>query len=460
MSKEKKEISQEASPSIGISRRDLFKGTAVVGAGTALTMATAKTVEASSNAKPVEARKNWYVKTVSQITTPYDLSKTKRFDERNGSVRGPGYRNYVGDAKENERAEAAKELRDRGIREEIPGWTLLDQALASASGMSSFANSTFLQWTPVQATTPQERGYDPYNVAPEIAAKHLKHAARALGAAKVGITALRKEWTYSVGGDGRRIEFENVNEPYETEEKRVIPEKVKNMIVLLIPQPVDAIYLHQTAIGGSYTGNIAYRLGAWTIGALAEFIRWLGYTAIPCQNNTFITVPHAIEAGMGELGRHNRMVCPDYSLNNRLFPIATDMPLAHDKPIDFGLIDFCKTCMKCAEHCPAKAISFEREPTWETKGPWNNPGHKAWFDDAVKCRWNMTIESCANCQASCTYTKKNDTVIHAAIKGTIANTRALNGMFVRFDDMFGYGFAKDPKKWWDIDLPRFGHYEL
>lgn len=445
---------QERQEKNGMSRRDLFKNIGIIGTGATLaaTVGTSNKALASQNIS-VDRRNKWYVKTVDKITTPYDLSQTKRFDERNYSVRGPGYASYAGEEKDEERGRKADEKLDKGIREEMPGWTLWDDALVRST--PSVPDST--SWFPISATSPEERGYAPYEQPPEVAAKHVKHAARYFGASTVGITALRKEWTYSVSGGGDVIDFEDVDEPIVEEGRRVIPEKCKNIIIITAPQSLDNIHYHQTRLGG---GLSSYSLGSWTRTALAEFIRWLGFIAIPCSNNTFVTIPHAIEAGLGELGRHNRMVCPDYGMNSRLFPIATDMPLAHDKPIDFGLIDFCKDCMKCAELCPAGAISFEREPTWDVKGPWNNPGHKAWFEDAVACRWYMSVDNCANCQGTCPYTKKGETVMHDFVKGTAARTRMFNKAFVTFDDMFGYGFRKDPKKWWDLDLPMFGLYEL
>ncbi len=38
--------------------------------------------------------------------------------------------------------------------------------------------------------------------------------------------------------------------------------------------------------------------------------------------------------------------------------VTTDMPLKADKPIDFGLQDFCNQCNKSARECPCGAISF------------------------------------------------------------------------------------------------------
>jgi epoxyqueuosine reductase QueG len=35
------------------------------------------------------------------------------------------------------------------------------------------------------------------------------------------------------------------------------------------------------------------------------------------------------------------------------------MPLIPDKPIDFGVEDFCKVCRKCATTCPTNSMPME-----------------------------------------------------------------------------------------------------
>jgi epoxyqueuosine reductase QueG len=44
----------------------------------------------------------------------------------------------------------------------------------------------------------------------------------------------------------------------------------------------------------------------------------------------------------------NRMVNPLFGGNVRIGAVLTDLPLAVDKPIDFGLQKFCVKCKKCA----------------------------------------------------------------------------------------------------------------
>jgi hypothetical protein len=52
-------------------------------------------------------------------------------------------------------------------------------------------------------------------------------------------------------------------------------------------------------------------------------------------------------------------------------------------------------------------LSFEDEPGESVKGPWNNPGHKAWFEDSFKCfqYWQTVGNGCGICLAVCPYTK-------------------------------------------------------
>ena len=96
-------------------------------------------------------------------------------------------------------------------------------------------------------------------------------------------------------------------------------------------------------------------------------------------------IPFAISAGLGELGRMNRMVNPIFGGNVRLGAVLTDLPLAVDKPIDFGLQKFCEKCKKCATSCPANAISKADQPYRETADPRQIPGKKVYFENNRAC---------------------------------------------------------------------------
>jgi len=100
--------------------------------------------------------------------------------------------------------------------------------------------------------------------------------------------------------------------------------------------------------------------------ALAEAIRMMGYNAIPCKNGTALSIPLAIDAGLGQLGRNGLLITPKYGPAVRIGKVLTDMPLVPDRPIDFGVTEFCQSCKKCAEHCPPG-------PSPSMTGPMNHP---------------------------------------------------------------------------------------
>lgn len=143
----------------------------------------------------------------------------------------------------------------------------------------------------------------------------------------------------------------------------------------------------------------------------------------------------------------------------RVSKVVTDLPLEPTKPIDAGIQEFCKTCKLCAEACPSDALSFEDEPSWEVKGDWNAPGHKAWFEDAPACLeyWRTGPgTNCGICFSVCPYTKKDETFVHTLVKATASRTSAFNGFFTQMDEAFGYGEGRDPEEWWALDLPEYG----
>jgi reductive dehalogenase len=250
------------------------------------------------------------------------------------------------------------------------------------------------------------------------------------------------------------IVFADVDVPEVTDTKFVIPRKMKWVVAIAIPMDVELLSRAPTALGDAATA-MGYSHSAFVVSSLAEFIRGLGYQAIPCVNDTAQSIPFAVDAGIGELGRLNKLVTPEFGAAVRLCKVFTDLPMACDKPIDFGLVEFCKGCKKCAEACPSRALSFDDEPSFKTRGPWNNPGHKAWFEDSYKCfqYWQKVNSGCGICLASCPYTKGDQAWIHDAVKATASVAPAADGVFRVMDDAFGYGKQHDPEQWWTKDSP-------
>ena len=192
-----------------------------------------------------------------------------------------------------------------------------------------------------------------------------------------------------------------------------------------------------------------------------EFLRGLGYQGLGESSTNALGIAPAlgVMAGLGELSRLNRLITPEFGPMVRVFKMLTDLPVAVDKPIDAGIMEFCKRCKKCAEACPSESLSYEDEPTWEIQGGWNNPGHKAYFENAVTCRayWREQAgTNCGICFAVCPFSKKDKAWVHEWVKASASTVPALDGFFRSMDDAFGYGIQASAEEWWGLDLPEFG----
>jgi reductive dehalogenase len=134
---------------------------------------------------------------------------------------------------------------------------------------------------------------------------------------------------------------------------------------------------------------------------LAAYIRSLGYPARAhiMSNYQVLCIPIAIEAGMGELGRHGLMLTKELGSSLKITTVTTDLPLTYDHPVDIGADEFCLDCKICAESCPSGAISHDKKRAVR--------GVEKWAINAQACFkvWNETGTDCGVCLASCPWTK-------------------------------------------------------
>ncbi len=291
--------------------------------------------------------------------------------------------------------------------------------------------------------------------------RYTKAMARMAGASLVGIAPFDERWIYTHSQRNayqpeppilKPFRIEDIPVPKETDEALIIPANAKSVIVVAFA--MDRV-MTQTSPGwpaGGTTGLGYTRMGIATV-ALADFIRTQGYWAIPSTNCTAMSVPTAIAAGLGEQGRLSVLVTPEFGPNVRLAKVYTNMPLTPDKPIDFGVEDFCNSCMKCARECPAKCIP-EGPKTWVGHNEANNPGALKWYTDGKKCLhfWMENGSSCSSCLGVCPFTK-GDLWAHGATEWTIKNMPFLNGIWLTMDDAFGYGERRDPDSIWEHAYP-------
>lgn len=271
-----------------------------------------------------------------------------------------------------------------------PGYSRIDFALSYASWIVHDAFEGGFSWTKVKKyKTPVDTvGIDWTKTKHEIddvyeMSGYVKRAARLFGASLAGICKLNRDWVYA-----------DID----------VPEKFENVIVMAVEMDAYGIATSPTTFAAAATG-VGYSKMAFIASCMGEFIRNLGYEAIQCGNDTALSIPLAIDAGLGEIGRNGLLITPQYGPRVRLCKVFTDLPLEPDKSIMFGVKEFCKKCKLCAKHCETNAISMDDEPSFETVCKSNNSGALKWYVDAEQCYlfWYENGTDCSTCIKVCPY---------------------------------------------------------
>jgi len=278
---------------------------------------------------------------------------------------------------------------------------------------------------------------------PEEMAHEVKKAARLFGADSVGITYYDPRWVYShkysrSGG----------------EEAMDLEEGLTSVIVVCHEMDHDLLTTVPSALSGTATG-VGYSNDVVTLLALAQFIRNLGYEAYASMNDTASSIPYAIKAGLGEYGRHGLLIAPGLGPRLRIGKVFTNLPLAHDRPIRFGVEEFCQICRKCSDACPPSAIA-SGEPSAETHNVSNVEGVTKWTTDAEKCFdfWVTQMTDCSICIRVCPYNRgypKWVNKLRFKLMGT-----ALRRWMLKLDDLLGGGARNPPVWWWSDKTTRSG----
>jgi len=271
---------------------------------------------------------------------------------------------------------------------------------------------------------------------PEQASEMIKQVAKLFGAGIVGVTAYDERWQYA----SRFSDTEGV------EKEPEVSSELENVIVLAVPMDYELMQTVPSALGSAATG-LGYSKDATMLLALTQFIRGLGYHAVGSLNDTAISIPYAIKAGLGEPGRNGLLITKEFGPRVRLGKIFTDIPLAHDKPRLFGVREFCKICKRCARSCPSRSITND-EPSAVTYSQSNITGVRKWTVDVEKCFafWAAQNSDCAVCIRVCPYNKDYRHWWHRVARW-MAGTR-LRKLLLMFDEKVGYGKRVLPKHWW------------
>lgn len=190
---------------------------------------------------------------------------------------------------------------------------------------------------------------------------------------------------------------------------------------------------------------------------VAKQIRRLGYKAKAhtVMDGEVLQPPLLLLSGLGEVSRIGEVILNPF-LGPRLKSgvVTTDLPLAHDKPISFGLQTFCESCNKCARECPSGAI---------TAGPklmFN--GYEIWKSDSQKCTTyritNLGGAMCGRCMKTCPWNLEG-IFAEAPFRWAAMNIPKAAPTLAKLDDFIGNGERNPIKKWWwDIEIDEDGAY--
>ncbi|MFC1820426.1 reductive dehalogenase [Thermodesulfobacteriota bacterium] len=191
---------------------------------------------------------------------------------------------------------------------------------------------------------------------------------------------------------------------------------------------------------------MSYSTSGFIAIVLAHYIRSLGYPARAhyAADYQVVLPPILLWAGLGEMSRIGDIVVnPFMGPRFKAAIVTTNLPLVPDKPIDFGLQDFCNKCKKCARECPSKAISDEDKVM--------HNGYEKWPLDVQKCTsmrvGNQQGSGCGTCMKSCPWNKPY-TPFHRTVMWSMRHFPFLRRFAILGDDLFGYGTPKYKNKWW------------
>jgi reductive dehalogenase len=236
-----------------------------------------------------------------------------------------------------------------------------------------------IHWTLVMGLRPHADGkVNPQQKAgltPEAMTTEVKRTARYCGADIVGITALKPDFCYS-----ETFSYEESN--LGTGPAVTTPVDLKHKYAIVVGKEMNFLRIQNTLTPQNdeslgEIGKTYYEL-AQIACALAAHIRRLGYSAKAhhVRNEQVLHVPLAVDAGIGEQGRHNYVITEKYGPRVRMATVTTDLELIPDKPVDIGVQDFCESCRLCEINCPAQALSAEKTVV---------RGYRKWLQDYNKC---------------------------------------------------------------------------
>ena len=309
-----------------------------------------------------------------------------------------------------------------------------------------------IYWTLVMGLRPHADGkVNPQKqtgfTAEEITAE-IKKTARYCGADLVGITPVKQDFCYS--------------ETFSYEESKLgtgpavtKPVDIKHKYAIVFGREMNFHRIQNTlsAKNDESLGEIGktyYEL-AQIACAVAAYIRQLGYSAKAhhVRNEQILQVPNAVDAGLGEQGRHNYLITGKYGPRVRLATVTTELELIPDKPVDIGVQDFCESCRLCEINCPSQALAPEKAVV---------RGYRKWPQDYTKCFgfWvtGGNTFGCTLCLKVCPWNKPRTFVhrvsMYGAARSVVARRVLYWGALIFFGKLHRWKRLPLPD---EIDMP-------
>ena len=276
---------------------------------------------------------------------------------------------------------------------------------------------------------------DPMSLDPVRNRRALKTLAHHLGADLSGACEAKRYVWYSHDYEGRPMEILH-----------------QSALVIAIDQGFETM---EGASGDDWVSGTqsyrAYLRGARITGVAAAYTRSLGHAARSHTNSDshVIQTPLVLLAGLGELSRIGETVLnPFLGPRTKSAVVTTNMPLAWDKPIDFGLQGACSTCFKCARECPCNAITY--------RGTVMFNGYEMWKHDVQRCTsyrvTNQGGAACGRCMKICPYNNEG-LLIHRVLLWIATKFPPTRRLLVALDDKLGRGGINAVKRWWtDLEV--------
>jgi reductive dehalogenase len=265
---------------------------------------------------------------------------------------------------------------------------------------------------------------------PAVVSRHIKSLGYFLKADVMGICRLPKSAVYSHDAKGKPIDIDYqfaivivVNKDYQTL-------KASNGCDWIS----DAV---------SYQ---SYQRSALIAHSIANYIRKLGYpTQVEHGTGRYdvLIPPLLLWAGIGEVSRCGIVLNPFLGMSFKASAVLTNLPLFPDKPIDFGLQDFCRHCTICAEACPSRAISKGDQVM--------HNGYSTWKLNEQRCAsffiLNQKGSGCVVCTKVCPWTRPN-TWPHNLVRRAVMHSGLARRIATKIDANRRYPKGNIDEKWW------------